>query len=98
MTPKTEIIEWLKEQLANAEQSLQSRQQMEAALRRDPDELLKEILAMPGVIIGTGRKISKKAAEKKDRERLESADRCARIAVKNKRDVEMIKAVIASIS
>jgi hypothetical protein len=91
-----DLIPWLHEQLAKAERSLRAREQMEAGMRQDPDELFKKLAAMPGVTITTRAPRGVKVMTKK--ERLASADSHRRIGAKDRRDVELFKAVIAALT
>lgn len=78
-----ELLQWLREQLAKAEQSVKAREQGEKTLRSGTDDSWREVAKMCGGPFMTKVK------------RLESADRDKRIGVKCARDVAMFEATIA---
>ncbi len=88
----TDLLGFLRGKLADAEQSLRSREAM-ANPPRISEEEWEAIKARPGTIMTKGRKLSKSALKEIEMEPL----RHKRIAVKCRHEVEMFKAVIAAL-
>lgn len=88
-----DLLGWLHGKLADAEQTLRSREQMANPPKISAEEW-ERIKAMPGVRITKGRKLSK--AELKDL--AEEPLRQKRIAIKCRHEVEMFKATIAALT
>jgi hypothetical protein len=91
-----DILVWLTEQLVKAEKSVIARDQL-SENRRLTDAQVKELMALPGTVVGIGRKISKKAAARMEAARVEDIARQKRIAAICRRDVAMLKTVKAII-
>ena len=87
-----DLFGFLRGKLADAEQSLRSREAM-ANPPRISDEEIERLKTLPGTRVTKGRKLSK--AEIKEME-LEPVRQC-RIAAKCRHDVEMFRAVIAAL-
>ncbi len=83
---KSDLLKFLGEQLAKAEQSVRAREQMEQTSRGGTDESWRKVAKMCG-----GPFLNKS-------KRLEMAERDKRIGNKNRHEVEMFKAVIAELS
>ena len=87
-----DLLGFLRGKLADAEQSLRSREAM-ANPPRISDEEIERLKTLPGTRVTKGRKLSK--AEIKEME-LEPA-RQKRIAARCRREVELLRAVIAAL-
>lgn len=82
----SELLGWLREQLGKATYSLEARELAENTWRSGDDESWKRVAKLCG-----GKEASKS-------ERLANAEREARIAVKYRRDVAMLRAAIEILS
>lgn len=89
----TDLLGFLRGKLADAEQSLRSREAM-ANPPRISEEEWEALKARPGTIMTKGRKLSKAALKEIEMEPL----RHKRIAVKCRHEVAMFKAAIAALS
>lgn len=89
----TDLLSFLRGKLADAEQSLRSREEM-ANPPRISEEEWEALKARPGTIMTKGRKLSKAALKEIEMEPL----RHKRIAAKIRREVEMFKGVIDALS
>lgn len=83
---KSELLKFLGEQLAKAEQSVTAREHMERTSRGGTNASWREVADATGIPYLTRAK------------RTEMAERDKRIGNKNRREVEMFKAVIAELS
>lgn len=91
------MLGWLRGKLADAEQSLRSREQMANAKPLTAAEW-EELAAMPGVLVTKGRPLSKAACKKLEAAQEEDAARQGRIAIKCRHEVEMFRATIDALT
>lgn len=83
---KSELLKFLGAQLAKAEQSVRAREQMEHTSRGGTNAEWREVAKACG------------GSYRTKAQRIESAERDKRIGTKNRREVEMFKAVITELS
>jgi hypothetical protein len=89
---KIDLLRWLRGKLSEAEQSLRCREEMANPTPFSKEEL-EIIKALPSARVTKGRKLSKAEINDLKEEHL----RHQRIAVKIRRDVDMLRAVITTL-